>query len=151
MSRQTHHACALQVNRTGMLIIGASCSGKTSLMMGLLERAVADGFQNAMVADDRVYLTADESVVFAKVPDEISGMIEVSGYGIISRPYLEACRINLVIEVVEDETISRMPESQLHEVEGVSLPLLRVPKRHERQSVRIVFSWLEENGCLHVE
>lgn len=151
MSCQTHHACALQVNHTGLLIIGASGSGKTSLMMGLLERANVEGFQHAFVADDRVYLSAKENALIAKAPENISGLIEIRGFGIVSKPFLDSCRMNLVIELAEDETIERMPDSLTHEIEGMRLPILKVPKRHESQSVRIIFAWLEENGCLHVE
>ena len=56
MTASNHHACALEIHGTGILIKGSSGSGKTSLMLGLLERAKLENLNAAMIADDQVLL-----------------------------------------------------------------------------------------------
>ena len=146
----THHACALEINKTGMIIKGCSGSGKTSLMMGLLEKAKQENLEAFLVSDDRVHLTPASNKLIAKTPPPIEGLVEIRGYGIISHPYQDTTTVSLVIELVEDDQLSRMPEAMYNDFSGLSLPLLQVPERHESQAIRIVFAWLEENACLQV-
>ena len=48
---ETHHGCVVDIGGKGILITGKSGSGKTSLALGLIERAPVAA---ALVADDRV-------------------------------------------------------------------------------------------------
>ncbi len=150
MCRQTLHACALEINQTGILIRGKSGTGKTSLMMGLLERAKNEGLTALMVADDQVLVNSTPEGICVKVPKSIAGAIEIRGYGIIQYPNKEQTHVNLVVDMVRDETVERMPEQKFCVLEGSKVPLLEVPERHESQAVRIVFAWLAENADLHV-
>lgn len=150
MTGKTHHACALQINQTGILIKGKAGSGKTSLMMGLLERAKQEGHEAYLVCDDQVTLYCVDQHLEAKTPKSIAGLVEIHGYGIISNPNRDTTVINLVVELIDDDKIERMPEQKFFDFETIKLPLLEVPLRHENQSVRIIFAWLIENADLHV-
>ncbi len=150
MAGKTHHACALEIDRIGILIRGLSGSGKTSLLMGLLERAQQENKEAFLIADDRVYLKTSASELVAETPPTIAGSVEIRGHGIITLPNKDRTTINLVVELVKDENIERMPGQKLSEVEGLHLPLVEVPIRHENQAVRIVFAWLIQNAGLHV-
>lgn len=149
MTIQTHHACALEVTQIGILIQGSSGSGKTSLMMGLLERAKQENLDGFLIADDQVFLTLENTSLIAKAPETISGLIEIRGFGVVSHSHKQTGIIKLVVELVDDEEIDRMPEQEFWKFETQRLPLLKVPIRHESQSVRIVFAWLFENSHLY--
>jgi len=150
MSETNRHACALEINKTGILIIGQPGSGKTSLMMGLLQRAKIEKLNASLVADDQVYLSTPDQKVFAKVPETIAGMVEIRGYGITDHAFKSETQIELVVELIEDDKIERMPHPKSYEINSLNLPLLEVPQRHENQAVRIIFAWLLENACLQV-
>ena len=150
MVTQTHHACALEINNIGILIKGSSGSGKTSLMMGLLERANQNNLEAFLISDDQIHLNLSNKTLEARVPETISGLVEIHGFGIVNHQHKETTNIALVVELVEDETIERLPEKQFFDFKTVKLPLLKVPRRHENQSIRIVFSWLIENADLQV-
>jgi len=150
MASNTHHACALEIDQTGILIKGLSGSGKTSLLMGLLERANQENKEAFLIADDRVYLKTRANKLEAETPPSIAGSVEIHGHGIITLPNKDRTTISLVVELTRDEDVERMPEQKQYEFEGLHLPLVEVPIRHETQAVRIVFAWLIQNAGLHV-
>ncbi len=150
MTTKTHHACALQINQTGILIKGQSGSGKTSLMMGLLERAKQENTNGFLVADDQVSLIRENDNLIAITPKQIAGMVEIRGFGIVNYEYKKNCEINLVAEIIEDEAMERMPHQKFWEHQSIKVPLVQVPNRHEKHSVRIIYAWLLENACLQV-
>lgn len=145
-----HHASALHINEIGILIEGASGSGKTSLMLGLLERAQLENLKASMIADDQVFLKQNKNSLIARAPKTIAGLVEIHGYGIIKKPHEPKCDIKLIVEIVEDEKIDRMPKQKYRIFETLRLPMIEVPQTHETQAVRIVFAWLRENASLQV-
>jgi serine kinase of HPr protein (carbohydrate metabolism regulator) len=142
------HACALEISNTGILIIGDSGSGKTSLCLGLLERAAINNTKASFVCDDQVLLETKNDSLLANAPLAINEQVEVRGYGITSLTNKPSTKVTLVVELVQDHAIKRMPDSTLINIQGFELPHLSVPTRHENQSVRIVFAWLHDNTDL---
>ncbi len=94
-----------------MLLLGPSGSGKSDLLLRLLDR----GF--SLVADDRVMV---EAGMAAPAPG-LEGLIEVRGLGILRQPYEAPVRLALALEL-SSEVPERLPSRlarQLYE-----LPLL---------------------------
>jgi len=130
---------------------GKSGSGKTSLMLGLLEYCSLRDLNAFMIADDQVLLTCNQNDLVATAPEVTAGMVELRGYGIIKRNNKPFCKIGLIVEIIEDEKIDRMPQQKYQILETQKLPLIEVPQRHENQATRIVFAWLNENANLQVD
>jgi len=151
MTAKNHHACALKINEIGILIKGKSGSGKTSLMLGLLERAKLENLNACMIADDQVFLKRNTNSLIANAPEATAGLVELRGYGIMKKPHQHSCEIKLIIDILEDEKIDRLPEQKFHVFETLELPLVEVPQNHETQAVRIIFAWLQENTNLQVD
>jgi HPr kinase/phosphorylase len=97
---QLHASCAAR-NGHGVLLIGPPGSGKSDLILRLLDH----GFD--LVADDRVEL--DGGV--ARAPEALSGLLEVRGLGIVRLPYRDSVPVALVVELGEAE---RLPEPATH-------------------------------------
>jgi serine kinase of HPr protein (carbohydrate metabolism regulator) len=144
----SHHACALEIHQKGILIKGVSGSGKTSLCLGLLEQAERRQIGCFFITDDQALISFKSGKIFASAPESIQGLVEIRGYGII--PYSNKTRteISLVVELVDDATVERMPDTTTIELENTIVPYLKVPIRHENQAVRIVFAWLYDNTDL---
>ncbi len=81
------HATAIVVETTGLIFVGPSGSGKSSLAFSCLAEARALGLSAVLVADDQVFLSLDGADVVARCPPTIAGLMEVRGTGIISLPY----------------------------------------------------------------
>ncbi len=144
MTRQNLHCNVLEVAGTGILIRGPSGSGKSSLTMGLLEHAERSGLDASLVCDDQTFLEPMNRGLRASAPKSIAGKAELRGYGIVELAHKPSAIISLVVEIVDDASIDRMPDEMSCQICECHLPLIRVPARHETAAVRIVFAWLKD-------
>jgi serine kinase of HPr protein (carbohydrate metabolism regulator) len=136
------HCCVIEIAGKGILIEGDAGTGKTSLALGLLEYAQRNGLNCALVSDDQAILRAENGVLKAQVPSAIAGMVEIRGFGIARTRIKNQTIINLVVRIIEDINIERMPPDRCTRIMDMELPLLEVPRRHECAAVRIVAAWL---------
>lgn len=115
---ETIHATAVLAGRNGILIRGASGSGKSSLAAALIERGAA------LVADDRLHIAARNGRLIASAPAAIAGQMEMRGRGIVRVPHERSAVVRLVVDMVPDGELERMPEAgqTSTEVSGISLP-----------------------------
>jgi HPr kinase/phosphorylase len=144
--RQTVHATAVAIGKTGVLLRGPSGSGKTSLAFALIDRVqLGDGFA-AFVADDRVELYFDGGRLIARAPDAIAGLAERYGRGIEHVEHVTAAEIRLVIDLVDVTDFKRMPQPEdlRTEIEGVEMARQPVPARRCDEAVRLVLAALGE-------
>lgn len=142
--KQNYHCCVLSYNGKGIVIEGKSGAGKTSLLMSLLEHSDTKGLKSYFVCDDQAILEERESSVIANAPDTIAGKIEIFGFGIIEHDYLPSTKIDLVVRLVSEEVLERMPENKLTSLLSIIVPLIEVPERHEAQSVRIIEAYIHK-------
>ena len=127
MAAGTVHASVALVGESGVLIRGASGSGKSSLLLALLSH---DQARAALVADDRVALSAANGRVLATVPDAIAGLMEVRGQAIVRRPYVSPVVVDLVIDLAPPDICPRLPEAGGEArvaVAGIELPRIFIP------------------------
>lgn len=125
--RRFIHGNALVLGETGLLIIGPSGGGKSSLTLALLARATAAGDFARLVGDDRVSIAACNGRPIACPHPSIEGLIEVRGLGILRRPFEPACVVAAVVEIVETAP-KRLPapDELFGELAGESTPWLRI-------------------------
>jgi serine kinase of HPr protein (carbohydrate metabolism regulator) len=123
---ETVHASAVLLRETGVLIRGASGSGKSSLLLELLRR---DAGRAHLVADDRVILSPMHGRLVADVPASLAGLLEVRGLGVVKLPHIAPVLIRLIVDLAAPEECRRMPEEaeQRTEIRGISLPRLSLP------------------------
>ncbi len=122
------HATAIVFGEAGVLIRGAPGSGKSTLALHLID---TEGYgagdvplRAKLVADDQVELTCQDNGLFASPPPRLAGLLELRGLGIMSFPYQRSARIVLVVDLVADAMISRLPDKPFATVplEGMNLP-----------------------------
>lgn len=112
------HASAVTVNGRGLLILGASGSGKSALAAQL----IALGAQ--LVSDDRTEVTNINQRLIASPPFAIAGLIELRGLGIIKLPYCPQSPLCAVIDLSEPATDQRLPPQRSKTIAGVALDFL---------------------------
>ena len=133
MINSSIHACAVLVGAKAVLIRGPSGSGKSRLVLALLQAAHAGHLPFArLVADDRAHLEAVNGRLLVRPASALKGLLELRGSGI--RPVeSEAVAVIGCIIDLEAEDASRLPESDAEEavIEGIRLPRLAVAPGQE--------------------
>ncbi|QSR18780.1 HPr kinase/phosphorylase [Novosphingobium sp. KA1] len=103
----------------GVLIEGASGTGKSSLALELIDRGAA------LVGDDSVLLMAGNGVLLARPHPNTRGLIEVRNLGLLPFPCVE--EVPLALLVTLDPEAPRFIEiPQTTEIAGIPLPHLRL-------------------------
>lgn len=122
------HGTAIVVATTGLLFLGPSGIGKSSLAFSCLAAAKPLGLFSALVADDRVLISKRNDHVIAECPPSIAGLIEVRGTGILKIPYISPVLIHFAVLPVDLGTAERLPDEdeQIEVAEGISLPVIRI-------------------------
>ncbi len=111
------HATCVAVEGRGLLIVGASGSGKSSLAL----RMMALGAD--LVADDRVDLSRDEGAVIADAPQRIAGLIEARGIGLLRAAPCGPVALDYVLDMDQTQP-ARLPEPVTLQLLGHYVPLL---------------------------
>ncbi len=111
------HATSVAVQGRGLLIVGASGSGKSSLAL----RMIALGAD--LVADDRVDLSRDEGAVIADAPQRIAGLIEARGIGLLRAAPCGPVALDYVLDMDQTQP-ARLPEPVTLQLLGHYVPLL---------------------------
>lgn len=146
MSPSTVHATAVVIGETGVLIRGASGTGKSSLAFALVETARQSGLYAAFVADDRVALSHVKGRLIARCPETIAGLAERRGRGIEGVDHVPAAVIRLIADLVDADAVARLPEigEEKDEIEGVTLPRQAIPARQTSVSLPLLRAALME-------
>jgi len=85
------HATCVAIGGHGVLLLGASGTGKSDLALRLID----EGAQ--LVADDRSLLFVKNGALHAKAPPSIKGLLEVRGVGIIALPPRASVKLALAV------------------------------------------------------
>lgn len=107
---QIHASCAARYGQ-GVLVLGPSGSGKSSLILAM----VGSGYM--LVADDQVIV--EEGM--ARCPAALAGLLEIRGVGIVRLPHLRRARLRMTVKL---EAGDRMPDPAV--CLDRTLPMIRV-------------------------
>jgi serine kinase of HPr protein (carbohydrate metabolism regulator) len=120
---ETVHATAVLAGAHGVLIRGPSGSGKSTFAFAMIERGAR------LVADDRVHLSACHGRLLATAHGAISGKLELRGRGLVDVPHERSAIIRLVVDLVDEAALERLPadDQMTDSILGVSLPRQPAP------------------------
>ena len=129
---KTIHASGVCFENKGILILGKSGSGKSSLALSL----VAKGAR--LVCDDRAHLQLKNKILMMTKPPSLPSALEVRGLGLISVPLITEARIDLVVdmELISD---SRLGGHKM-ELFGVETPCVKGQNFYGLSDAIIVWS-----------
>lgn len=130
----TVHATCIAFDGHGILLRGASGSGKSDLAL----RAMDHGAQ--LVADDQVILARHGEGMVASAPDSLHGLIEIRGLGIVHVDAAAEARIALVADMTDSRTIERLPDCRHCEIDGVTIPWLALAPFEASAPVKLRFA-----------
>ena len=119
---QNIYATCVSLNQKGILILGKSGAGKSDLAFRLIEQCGA-----ILVADDRTNLLVNKNDLYASCPDNIKGLMELRGIGIIKKNTEKETIVKLAVELVDDVTqIERLPEKEYITFEEIKIRKIKI-------------------------
>ncbi len=142
------HGSAVALDETGVLIRGASDSGKSSLAFALVEEWRRRGDFASLVGDDRVMARLAGGRALLSPHQAIPGLAEWRGLGLMEQDYEKGVVLGLIVDLESREdhkSAPRLPESQELRVDFLGLkdiPLLRLPARETERSVAAIVAFL---------
>jgi HPr kinase/phosphorylase len=130
------HASAVAFAGRGVVILGASGSGKSALALALLGRGAA------LVADDRVLVERRGDSLVARAPATIAGLIEARGVGILRVPAVPEAVLVLAVDL-DRRSEARMPHPAAITYLGVSIGLI---SGREIPNLDLMLNFFVQNG-----
>ena len=109
------HATCVDINGSGVLIVGSSGSGKSSLAINLL------ALGSKLVADDQCELVKKNNRFSVSKPASLPNSIEIRGVGLVFVPMVVETSLDWVVNMDEAET-ERMPNLRVTEIDGYRVP-----------------------------
>jgi serine kinase of HPr protein (carbohydrate metabolism regulator) len=106
------HGSCVALAETGVLLRGASGSGKSDLALRLIDGGAL------LVADDQVEIERRADQLLARPPAAIAGLLEVRGLGIVRLAFRSPATLGLVIDLVAPAAVERLPEEENTEILG---------------------------------
>ena len=111
------HATCVDINGSGVLIVGRSGSGKSSLAINLL------ALGSKLVADDQCKLVKKNNSFCIFKPASLPNSIEIRGIGLVSVPMVVETSLDWVVNMDEAEK-ERMPDLRFTEIDGYKIPTI---------------------------
>jgi HPr kinase/phosphorylase len=106
-----------------ILIRGAPGAGKSDLALRLIDAGAQ------LISDDYCETTTSDGALVASPPRTISNKLEVRGYGIVKFSTTNSATIALVVDLMPESEIERMPASNTCVIDGIELRHLVVDAR----------------------
>lgn len=123
------HATAIVAGTRGILFVGPSGSGKSSLAFSCLSEARNDGRHARLVGDDQILTEIHGTNAVARCPNPIRGLIELRHGDIGVLECQAAAVLDFAVLPVDAHASDRLPPENEHFVVNgsIALPLLRLP------------------------
>lgn len=133
------HGTAVVIGTTGLILIGASGSGKSSMAIRLMAGARRSGHLALLLSDDQVFVESVNGRAVAGAPETIKGRIELYGSGIGQAETIDSAVLHLALQPVAADSANRIPEENQcwQPMRGVVLPLHFIDR-----NVADPFAWL---------
>ena len=116
-AKQRLHGTSVELSGQGILILGPSGSGKSSLARDLIVLGAK------LVADDQTVLTQDGPTITLSRPPSLPTGLELRGIGIVACPCVASAPLRMIVDLAETEQ-DRIPPEREYAVFGVKVPLI---------------------------
>lgn len=118
MSQQTKlHGSLVMFQGAGVLITGASGSGKSDLALRLVEAG------GQLVSDDQVMIQKTDLGLVATAPPYIRGLLEIRGIGVVRMPVAPQGKVDIVLSLMDElAEVERMPLPQSQMILDIEVP-----------------------------
>ncbi|ACI94678.1 HPr kinase [Afipia carboxidovorans OM5] len=138
----TVHASAVRVGDRGILIRGASGTGKSRLVLDLILAGRTGAIPpTQLISDDRVRLEVRDGALIAHAVPELAGLIEIRGLGLRHCDYAAQAKIGLVVDLAAPDA-ERLPPPECLKTLISEVELARIPVEAGYSALPLVLGFL---------
>lgn len=130
------HGSAVLMKTGGVLLLGASGSGKSSLAAQLIEV-----YGGQLIADDRVHLRAADGALYAAPPPLLAGQLELRGLGVVALAHVSEAALALCVRLVARQNVPRVAPEAFFTHQDATLPELALHS-HDRATPSVIMQAL---------
>jgi len=133
------HATSVAISGKAVLLMGVSGSGKSDLALRLIDQG-AD-----LICDDYTQINLKDGDLFVTQAPNISGLLEVRGIGLLTLPFVSSAPLKLVVYLVQQDKIERLPDPKFFDCLGQKLLLLSLHSfdASTPAKIRLILSQIE--------
>lgn len=129
------HASAVLLGQKAVLLTGESGNGKSTIALQLIKAHEA-----TLIGDDRVYLAKHGAVLMARPHDNLLGLLEMRGLGLLRLPYCQKAAVALAVELTSKAHVPRLATNAIYQYDGLSIPLLRLDGHDPNTPLKITLA-----------
>ena len=119
MTAKKFHSTSVVIEDFGILIKGQSGSGKSDLALRLIDSGAT------LISDDLTICKKIGDYLYLYPHSKTKGLLEVREIGIMTVPYVENIKLNLVVELVEKK-FERIPRVMNCSILGLKFPKIKI-------------------------
>ncbi|MBZ9890889.1 HPr kinase/phosphorylase [Mesorhizobium sp. BR1-1-3] len=136
------HATMVLIGERGILVTGASGSGKTALALALLDHCRQHGLFARLVGDDQLFVEAHAGRLLCRAPATIEGLVEVPGLGPRAVPFEPAAIVDLHVRLTPAGETARFQEDADTSIAGCRVPRIDAVERNVAAALPVVMARL---------
>jgi serine kinase of HPr protein (carbohydrate metabolism regulator) len=144
------HASCVRLGGVGVLLLGPPGSGKSDLVLRLLDQpgsGISGNLRPAeLVADDRVVVRIEAGRIVAAPPPRLAGRLEIRGLGIVGLRHCGEVALGLAVRLAPSAEVERLPDAAQSRftILGLTLPMIGVDPASASAPARIraALDWL---------
>ncbi len=130
MNLKRMHSSSVVIDDNGVLILGDSGSGKSDLALRLIDNGAT------LISDDISICRKNLNNIYLYCPPEIKGLLEVREIGIITVPFVEKIKLQLVVNL-KSKNSQRFPKDNSLKILGIKIPLINIDGKNSSAVAKI--------------
>jgi len=136
--KKIFHATLIELNGKGILLQGKSQTGKSDLALRLINR-----YNAVLVADDIVIIENKNGILQGYAPNNLAGLLEIRGLGIVKYPYKIQTEILMSVHLVDSlKKITRMPKICKENILGLEIMQIDLYAKEDSAPDKILAAFL---------
>ncbi|XWN30798.1 MAG: serine/threonine protein kinase [Devosia sp.] len=142
------HASTIVLCERGVLIRGASGSGKSSFAAAMVSAFAARGRFACLLSDDRTDVRAVNGRLVASAPEALRELLELRGIGIIGCQVARQAVVSLLVDLLDPSSVTRAPkrEDSVAEIAGIGLQRVGLSERATPINVLLLSALVDGGG-----
>ncbi len=134
MNLKRMHSSSVVIDDNGVLIMGNSGSGKSDLALRLIDNGAT--LISDDISDDISICKKTLNNIYLYCPPEIKGLLEVREIGIMTVPFVEKIKLQLVVNL-KSKNNERFPKDSSLKILGIKIPLINIDGKNSSAVAKI--------------